>query len=385
MRIINLLNTNIRGPLLTESQLEPVKPKQLQALLNSNLDNKFAEPVYLGEGINGALYKLTESTRNKPPTSADGEYICKVIPYNPAYLKQLKKELGLLKTIQLHPYIREFINPCLGMFILANQIVSIFPVFNGLTLDNVIAIVNKPDFTHSNRITLLKYIILDILEALYFFHKQGVSHLQIDGSSILIEMQPPKATNLMRERRSAKQPESFNDNSESSNSKVNPFVPTNSDIYIPEFTEADKPLRIKFTNFGTGCGKLIELDETGNNARPFFQSCKTINYNADPYISSFLANPINKTGVLKTNSRQLALAKKYDIWLMGKLVLKLITKPGTDLTTPANINNDTLLDESFKHYLGYLKKYMLCPLKTRRNSKFVQEMFILSDKHDNSN
>lgn len=373
MRIINLLNTNIRVTLPPNQQGEPVRPKQLQSLLNSNLDNKFTEPVYLGEGINGALYKLTESRT--------GEYICKVIPYNPAYLKQLKKELGLLKTIQLHPYVREFINPCLGMFILSNQIISIFPVFNGLTLDNVLAIVNKPDFTHGNRITLLKYIILDILGALYYFHKQGVCHLQIDGSSILIEMQPPRDINIIRERRMASLPETI----DNSSNKVDPFTTTNGDIYSPEFTEEDKPLRIKFTNFGTGCGKLIELDETGNNAKPYFQSCKTINYNADPYITKFLANPHNRNSVLKTNSKQLALAKKYDAWLMGLLVLKLITKPGTDLTNPANINNDNLLDESFKHYLGYLKKYMLCPLNARRDSKFVQEMFILSDKHDNDN
>jgi hypothetical protein len=225
-----------------------------------------------------------------------------------------------------------------------------------------------------------------MLGALYYFHKQGVCHLQIDGSSILIEMQPPRDINLIRERRAEKIPESFNNDETTNREKMVPVIPTNSDIYKPEFTEPDKPLRIKFTNFGTGCGKLIALnDETGTNAKPLFKSCNTINYNADPYITAFLASSVNKATVLKTNSKQLALAKQYDVWLMGNLVLKLITKPGTDLTTPANINNDNLLDVSFKHYLGYLKKYMLCPLKARRDSKFVQEMFILSDKHDNSN
>ena len=168
-------------------------------------------------------------------------------------------------------------------------------------------------------------------------------------------MQPPRDTNIIRERRIESLPET----TDNSSNNIDPFTTTNGDIYRPEFTEEDKPLRIKFTNFGTVCGKLIELDETGNNAKPYFQSCKTINYNADPYITKFLANPDNRNSVLKTNSKQLALAKKYDAWLMGLLVLKLITKPGTDLTTPANINNANLLDESFNHYLGYLKKYML--------------------------
>jgi hypothetical protein len=372
MRFINLLNTN---KVNTDHRADPnasnISNEKLGLELANTLRDNFVNTItsvdYIGQGINGELYKLIDQTEQ---TSKNGsQYICKVIAFNPGTLKQLKRELGLLRTIQSHPYMNEYINPCLSVIVQEGYILSIFPVFNGITLDNVIALFNTTTFNKLNRVLLTKYIIKSILEAVYYFHWQNVCHLQINGDSVLVELREPSRNDIQNNKYIDTTP--ISNNNEVEVSPEEKQVLTNFKIYKPAFSPDLKPLQIKFTNFGIGCGKNI----LGSS----FESCAGpgIDYSIDPYITpGLLSRSSNR------NSSQLALAKKYDIWLTGLLLLKLITPPGTDLNNLDNITGDMLVDPEFKLYWRLIMKYMLCPLKNRQDTKFVQEMINLGEKHD---
>lgn len=403
MQIYNLLNTNTTQYSTDKNPANNIQPVQLVNLLNSviqeqdkkaksngNESTVFSNPIYLGQGINGDLFKVRDD-------SSGSEYICKVISYNQSYLKQLKRELGLLKTIQSHPIIQEYINPCTKLFIRDNSIISLFPVFNGITLTNVIKLLNSSDFNSTNRVLLVKYIIKEILEAVFFFHKLNVSHMQLNTESILIELREPKASNLSRNDYKSKYDNSLNDENIPISQK-DKFIPTNMEIYNPEFTEDDKPLQIKFTNFGIGCGKITEYDiarghDLNSNK---FQQCNIVTFDNDPYLKTYMkALHIQPENIHNTqNSKQLSVAKMYDIWLIGIIILQLILKAsvyaqltgnGNGNITAIGINDITdsdLIDKSLALYLNVVKKYVLCPIDKRRNLKFVQEMILLGEKHD---
>lgn len=400
MKIYNLLNTNKTFLGEAKQQTYNIQPIELVKLLNSTIQrhtgNKsviYTNPEYLGQGINGDLFKVRDK-------GSGGEYICKVIGYNQAYLKQLKRELGLLKTIQNHPLIQEYINPCTNLFIRDNTIISLFPVFNGITLTNAITILNGSGFNSSNRLLLVKYIIKEILEAVFFFHKLNISHMQIDTESILIELREPNSDDLTRNTYISPYDNTLN-NENIPISTRDKFIPTNIGIYDVEFTPEDKPLQIKFTNFGIGCGKLTEYDIVkGNNTeRNTFQQCidgkNIVTFDKDPYIRQYikvLQTASENMNRIK-NSKQLSVAKLYDIWLVGLVILQLILKPDAEINNQVKNNNlsssditginaSNLHDDSLELYLNILRKYILCPIDKRRNLKFVQEMIMLGEKHD---
>ena len=406
MQIYNLLNTNTTERAISRQQpTNNIQPLQLINLLNDAMsthskqakNNKnmelsdvsaFSNPIYLGQGINGDLFKVRAD-------NTGSEYICKVIGYSHAHLKQLKREIGLLKTIQSHPIIQEYINPCTKLFIRDNTIISLFPVFNGITLTNVIKIMSDTKFNSVNRLLLTKYIIKEILEAVFFFHKLNVSHMQLDTESILIELREPEASNLSRDDYKVKYDNSLN-NENIPISQHDKFTPTNLEIYDVAFTPEDKPLQIKFTNFGIGCGKLTEYDVIhGNDLNTNkFQQCNIVPFDKDPYMQTYMKvlqmSPENMHGI--QNSKQLSVAKMYDIWLIGLVILQLILKPdiysqlmGNGPITSvkiASLSDNDLIDDKLALYLNILKKYVLCPIDKRRNLKFVQEMIMLGEKHD---
>lgn len=379
MKFINLLNTNKintgQNTIITSTNNKSISMADLTTTLRDNFANNITDVDYVGQGINGNLYKLVDATSNK--STNGNQYICKVIEFNPMVLKQLKRELGLLRTIQSHPYMNEYINPCLSVIVREGYILSIFPVFNGITLDNVITLFNTTTFNKLNRVLLTKYIIKSILEAVYYFHWQNVCHLQINGDSVLVELREPSRTELQNNKYVNNTPVS--NNNEVSVSPDEKQHPTNGKIYKPAFSQDLKPLQVKFTNFGIGCGK----NTVGSGST--FESCSGsgINYSSDPYITPSHYSAISRS--TSKNSSQLALAKKYDVWLTGILLLQLITRPGTDLNKLANITDDMLIDPEFKLYMRLIIKYMLCPLKNRQNTKFVQEMINLGEKHDDTN
>lgn len=165
------------------------------------------------------------------------------------------------------------------------------------------------------------------------------------------------------------------------------------EIYNPEFTEDDKPLQLKFTNFGIGCGKITEYDiargrDLNSNK---FQQCNIVTFDNDPYLKTYMkALHIQPENIHNTqNSKQLSVAKMYDIWLIGLIILQLILKTsvyaqlmGKGFGGINSITDSDLIDKSLVLYLNVLKKYVLCPIDKRRNLKFVQEMILLGEKHD---
>ena len=362
----NLLNVTVTPKQEVNTNTNTnIKPDDLLKTLNKHLAMQLTHIEYLGIGINGSLFRVTEH-------QTEAKYICKVIKYNQANKKQLKKELGLLKTIEANPHMNGFINPCVGTIILKNHLVTVFPVFNGITIDDFLIIVSSSGFNKTNRFMLTQYIIKYILEGIYFFHRQNVCHLQIDDTSILIEMQNTNKLQILDSTAS-------NNNANSPVTQKQRFVPTNSKIYKPNFI----PLQIKFTNFGIGCGKITNI-YTG---KPNHVPCTTYLSSLDPYIPAI--NTL-KSGI------------KYDIWLAGLLILKLIlrdytalekhitaymnTKNKTTTTTLLNwiakLDVDDLNNPGFIEYLNVIRKHMLCPVENRCiSTKFVQELIILHEKH----
>ena len=108
------------------------------------------------------------------------------------------------------------------------------------------------------------------------------------------------------------------------------------------------------------------------------------------YMKDLQVQPENMHRV--QNSKQLSVAKMYDIWLTGLVILQLILEPDTYAQLTANgcittsgisgITDSDLIDAELALYLNILKKYVLCPIDKRRNLKFVQEMIMLGEKHD---
>lgn len=365
MKIINLLNTNIIDTSLAREGSainNGIDIDRISQLLNTKIDSRFNNLKYIGPGINGEIYQIRADKKAVP-------YICKCIAYNPNNLAQVSRELGLLRSIQNYPSTAQYVNPCVGVVVTKDLLVSVFPTFNGVPLGQVKSTVMESGFKSRNRDLLVKYIIKQLLDAVARIHQQNVCHLQLDDNSVLIETQEKFDLHNTTEHSSADQYEYDNENVNVS--KLDIRRPTNMRIYKPEFDELDKPLRLKLTNFGIGCGKLIKTDvlvgdlDTTAGSIPAFLRCNLIGCR-DKYVAAELP-------AVKKNSEYLTLAKHYDTYLIGEIIKSLIY----DSSAPSK-----LLNESYVPYEDALKKWIFVPLANRKTPKFIQEKIILDEKHD---
>ncbi len=367
MKIVNLLNTNIidtstaRG---SNPENNGIDIDHVSQLLNTKIDSRFNNLKYIGPGVNGEIYQIQADKSAVP-------YICKCITYNPDNLAQVSRELGLLRSIQSYPSTSQYVNPCVGVVVTKDVLVSVFPTFNGVPLAQVKATIQEPGFKGRNRDLLIKYIIKQLLDAVARIHQQNVCHLQLDDNSVLIEtkekfdLQNTTTNNITPA-------DQYEYNNENVNvSKLDIRHPTNMRIYKPEFDELDKPIRLKLTNFGIGCGKLIKTDilsgesMNGMNSTPAFLRCNLIGCR-DSYVAAELDRA-------KKNSEYLGLAKHYDTYLIGEIIRSMIYDP----STPGK-----LLNESYVPYEDALDKWIFVPLAERKSPKFIQEKIILDEKHD---
>ncbi len=360
MKIANLLNTNIitkvhdgdSGNIGNNIDID-----KLSRILNTRIDNSFHQLTYIGQGHNGDIYQIY-SKHNPVP------YICKCIQYNPDTISQVKKELGLLRAVQNFPDTAQFINPCVGVILTQNMIVSIFPTFNGVALSNVKQTLFSSQISAKHRNILIKYIIKQILDAVSKIHNLDVCHLQLNDESIVIDTKNNKF-NITTEFNSRNTPDTYEYNNDNVDpKKLNTVHPTNRKIYKPEYSESVKPLVLKLTNFGMGCGKIIAGFPDTTNIE--FLRCNLIGC-TDPHITAQL-NSLNTTA---SNAEYLKLAKAYDIYLAGLIIKSLIYKA-----------ENTLHDDTFKPYEDALIKHIFVPLTQRQNAKFIQEKIILDEKHD---
>jgi serine/threonine protein kinase len=330
-KIVNILNTNIiYKPQLNNQQsaelgkstsriANNISIPKLQKLLAQNFTNivgpesannkKPSGLELLGKGINGVIYKI-----NHP----DQDYICKCIDYSRENMDQLEYELSLIKKLQENETAVRYINPCLGMAITPEVVITIFPRFSATTLDQVIKTMCQPEFNTPQRVSLIKYLTYQMILGLAEIHRQGVCHRQINSGSILVEIKPG-------------QPEQTINNSQVNNT-------TNS--YNIWFSEADIPLRVKYTNFGFGC----------------LNTCVPMLANLDLHQPN---GPTDFHG-----------SAMFDIWCLGLLFIKLLHDPRTK----------ELVSPELEKFLEVVNNHMLVSLDKRKSAEYIKETLAINDK-----
>jgi serine/threonine protein kinase len=263
---------------------------------------KYEIKKYLGEGIQGSLYMALDNNNNK--------YICKQISLNPNInpnqINQLNFELNLLKFLSSNRVTREYINPCLEYKIINNQILTLFPVFDGHSLNNLKKYLLE--MKHKNYYRILFHLIKVILHGLAKIHQHNIAHQNINKNSILIS--------------------TFEDDSE---------------------------MRIKFTDFGLGCGVNNEI----NN---IFYDVNSCNANTINTITSNTSNKITSSLIKKlTNTEYLNIAQKNDIKLLNLIFIQLLLFfENIELDLSQGYNNN--IKEQIKKiitekYLSKIQKY----------------------------
>lgn len=320
-RIVNILNTNIISvnPNIENaknSAANNISIPKLQSLLaqnftdiigsstkNSNLQPNPSGLELLGQGINGTVYKINHSDR---------EYICKCIDYSRENQDQLEYEIELISRLQQNEIAVRYINPCLGMAITPELIITIFPRFQATTLDQVIRTMLQPEFNTPQRISLIKYLMYQMILGLAEIHRQGICHRQINSGSILVEVKPTLSDNT-----------------------INNTGPDQ--IW---FSEAEIPLRVKYTNFGFGC----------------LNTCLPMLANQDPYQPN---GPTDFQG-----------SALFDVWCLGLLFIKLLHDPRTK----------QLVSPELEKFLDAINNHMLVPLGKRKSAEYIKETLAINDK-----
>jgi serine/threonine protein kinase len=300
-KIINLLNTNLVAKQSVNNAnttaTNNISIPKLQKLLAQNFgsiigDNRTANTrganglELLGQGINGVVYAINHPKQEKK------NYICKCIEYSRENMDQLNYELELIQNLQQHEIAVRYINPCLGIAITHEFIITIFPRFTAATLDKVIETISSPTFNTPQRISLIKYLIYQMTLGLTEMHRLGICHRQINSGSVLIELKP-------------------NNN----DMQIAPAADANQIWH----SEDDLPLRVKYTNFGFGC----------------LNTCLPMLSNIDTYQPS---GPTDFTG-----------SQKYDVWCLGLLFIKLLNDPKTQKLVSPEL--DKFLDVVNNHML----------------------------------
>ena len=134
--------TNINNIFNNTSQLNK-NMKNMQNMENmQNMQTNYNIIKYLGKGIQGDLYLANDSNKKR--------YICKKIilntndtntndtnDNNKNQLQQLEFELNILKYLSSNKVAKEYVNPCLEYKIVNNQVFTIFPIFDGYSLNHL--------------------------------------------------------------------------------------------------------------------------------------------------------------------------------------------------------------------------------------------------------
>jgi len=138
---------------------------------------------------------------------------------NTEQIKQIQFELNLLKYLSQSKITKEYINPCLESKIIDNNVFTIFPVFDGYSLNHLTTYLQK--LNHDAYYKIIFHLIKTILHGMAKIHQSKIAHQNINNNSILVS------------------------------TYSNP-----------------KQINVKFTDFGLGCG----------NGNTFINSCKKNNY-----------------------------------------------------------------------------------------------------------
>ena len=378
-------DSNIRTNALLSPQ--PLQPLQtFQNMENIQNENKYNIVKYLGEGIQGSLYLANDKMNNR--------FICKKIMIgndtsntntsntktktntstnNTEQIKQIQFELNLLKYLSQSKITKEYINPCLESKIIDNNVFTIFPVFDGYSLNHLTTYLQK--LNHDAYYKIIFHLIKTILHGMAKIHQSKIAHQNINNNSILVS------------------------------TYSNP-----------------KQINVKFTDFGLGCG----------NGNTFINSCKKNNYtpiNISEDVIDKLSNSdylditqkydlfclgiifiklllffesfngidnmdqMNQMNGKKTNEHKFTNNKNFPGFTtnFNQQILDLINnkylsklKSKKDLKNIfmfLNINTEAKRD--LLEYLKMLLKYVFCKTSDRKTCQYILDKIIIYEKYKN--
>ena len=359
-----------------------------------NVQKKYNIVKYLGEGIQGSLYLANDSNKKR--------YICKKINLNDSgdsddsgdsndsnnknKLQQLEFELNILKYLTSNKVAKDYVNPCLEYKIVNNQVFTIFPIFDGYSLNHLTNYLRK--LNNSEYYKIMFHLIKTILFGLSKIHQAKIAHQNINNNSILVS------------------------------TYKNP-----------------KEISVKFTDFGLGCGnkdnfannldsipeamidinKYKNLVNESNKIKYEYNSCKKNNF-----------VPVNITDDVidkLTDTDHLFISQKYDLLCLGIIFTKLLlyfdnldinlqngysNKNKVDLLDFINnkylmnehINNKNSENNNYKklfpflnldeeilqniiEYLKIFKEFILCKTENRKTCQYVLDKLIIYEKYKN--
>lgn len=353
---------------------------RINSIVNGNQNAasrlKYKITKFLGHGIKGNLYLASDN--------AGKRVICKEIILeedekahsNNIARRQIEFELNILKYLSQNDVAREHINPCLDYTIHNNTVYTIFPVFNGYSLGNFYGYLSRSSVDDYYK--LLFYLIKSLLHALSKIHETGIAHQNINERSILVS------------------------------TFINP-----------------REIKVKFTDFGLGCGNLNKgIGGENGNIIAVDDYIKTQpELNVKNNIASGIAScrdncyaPVTFTAELFRQLRDsdfLQVAQMYDVLCLGLIFIKYLLSFDTklqklDLTKPVdNINLESIrtylhekyiakarqslsmlnLSNNIKKvlvtYIQMITRFMLCPTINRKPAQYVLDKLIIYEKYKN--
>ena len=373
----------------------------------TNYKNNYNIVKYLGEGIQGSLYLANDSNKKR--------YICKRInliddedttypkittnPKNPKNannannankLQQIEFELNILNYLISTKVAKDYVNPCLEYKIVNNQVFTIFPIFDGYSLNHLTNYLRKLD--NSAYYKIVFHLIKTILFGLSKIHQSKIAHQNINNNSILVS------------------------------TYKNP-----------------KEITVKFTDFGLGCGisnknnftnkldeipeAMIDIDRYKNLVNESNKTNINHNYNYNSCKKNNFVPVTITDDIIEqlTDTDHLFISQKYDLLCLGIIFTKLLLffdnldinlQNGYSTTNKVDlidlINNKYLVNsnntnnanndykkifpflnvneevlENIIEYLKIFKEFILCKTENRKTCQYVLDKLIIYEKYRN--
>ena len=385
-QINNIFNNNLN--MQNKQNSNKINKTNKSNKSNTNNINNYNIVKYLGEGNQGSLYLANDLNKKR--------YICKKINLvNNSnnitnQLQQLEFELNILKYLSSNKITKEYVNPCLEYKIFGNQVFTIFPIFDGYSLNHLSNYLKK--LNTSSYYKIIFHLIKTILFGLSTIHQSKIAHQNINNNSILVST----------------------------------------------YTKP-KEIVIKFTDFGLGCGKNMISDSSPNAMKG---SLININEYENENSSSIYKNKYNYNSCKKQNFApvtittnvidqltdldHLFIAQKYDLLCLGIIFIKLLLffeninvnlqngysnnnkNEILDLINNKYLSKINVNDKSNKQYkslfpfiniededelyhilsniieyLEIFKEFILCKTENRKTCQYILDKLIIYEKYKN--
>jgi serine/threonine protein kinase len=359
----NSTNSNSTNSTNSDNITEITK---INNIMNANKKNKYNIIKYLGAGIRGDLYLAVDN--------AGKRFILKKIILDKLseetiiHTRQIQFELGLLKYLSNNNNTREYVNPCLESVIQDRTIYTIFPVFQGYSLlrfHKYLSKMNADDYYK-----ILFFLIKSLLNALSKIHDTHIAHQNINENSILVS------------------------------TFINP-----------------REIKVKFTDFGLGCGLLLKYPEqmvtdvsipdtyfesstscAGNIQAPV-QISKTIlkNLSESDYLQIAQKWDVFNLGLIfikyllyfESFTRDIDYSHSYNKYIMEKVkkniekkyLFRSVTNTNKPVIIFPTLSVSTRIQKIILEYLKIINKFILVPTIQRKSAHYVLDKLIIYEKY----